>query len=205
MSVAGDRRRNLTPEQKRELILRAAAEEFGRMGHRDARLDDIARAARTTRAGIYDHFADKRQLHAAVIARATRDALEGVAASVGPPGRDRAERYRDGLLASFRLVVERPDVRMMLLGVPGAPQEVTRALSDAQATVRQGMAQLYLSDAGFLEDDPRRGERAEEVAQAVIGTVMGLAAYGLERGLDPEHLADSAMKLVWPGVEAMHA
>jgi AcrR family transcriptional regulator len=181
------RRRRLKPEQRRELILRAAAEEFGRRGHSEARLEDIARAAGTTKAVIYDHFADKRALHAEVIKRAERDALVTVAEAVGPPRDDPEERYRDGLLASFRLIADRPDVRMMLLGSPGAPREVSRAQVKAMRRSREATAVLYLSDPAFLPGHPRREERAEAIAQAAT----------------PEALTDIAMSLLWHGLDSM--
>ena len=54
-----ERRRRLRPEQRRALIIGAAAGEFGRRGHRDARMEDIARAAGITKAVLYDHFPNR--------------------------------------------------------------------------------------------------------------------------------------------------
>ena len=52
---------------------------------------------------------------------------------------------------------------------------------------------------------PRRQERAEEVAQAGIGTINALAALGVEQGLTPEHSdRPGDGRPVARGVAAMH-
>ena len=197
-------RRRLKPEQRRELIVAAAAGEFGRHGHAGARLEDIAHAAGTTKAVIYDHFPDKDALHAEVVARAGRDLITTVAAAVGAPGdRHGRERYRAGIRAAFELIAQRPDVRTLLLGGPGVPGAVSRRSVEIQHTAREAMAALYLSEEGFLRGDPRREERARRIAQAGIGVINGLALLGVEDGLTPDELTDVAMDVLWSGVASL--
>lgn len=199
-----ERRRRLRPEQRRALIVEAAAAEFGRRGHADARLEDIARAAGTTKAVIYDHFPHKGALHAEVVGRANEDLLTAVATAVGAQGdRDGQERYRAGIQASFELIAQRPDVRALLLGVPGAPTDVARRSAAAQRTARAAMAALYLSEPAFLRGARDRRRRAEHIAQAAIGTINGLAVLGVEDGLTPEQLTELAMAVLWPAIESM--
>jgi AcrR family transcriptional regulator len=202
MAATVERRRRLKPEQRRELIVAAAADEFGKHGHRGARMEDIARAAGVTKAVLYDHFKSKGALHAEVVTRANRDLLAGVIEAVGGPG-DAKSRYRAGLLAAFELIAQRPDVRTLLLGEPGADAKVAKASIKAQRTARAAMAALYLNEPDFLARDPRRSERAAHVAQGAIGAINALAALGIEEGLSPEQLTDLAMDLLWPGIEAM--
>jgi AcrR family transcriptional regulator len=204
MAATGERRRRLKPEQRRELIVAAAAEEFGRRGHRAARMEDIAQGAGVTKAVLYDHFDSKGALHAEVVTRANRDLLATVAAAAGGAG-DPRSRYRAGLLAAFELISERPDVRTLLLGEPGADVRVAKASLSAQRTARAALGALYLNEPGFLAGHPRRRERAVQVAQGAIGTINALAALGIEEeeGLSPERLTDLAMDLMWPGIEAM--
>jgi hypothetical protein len=139
-----------------------------------------------------------------VVARASDDLLSTVAAAVGARGgRDAKERYRAGIQASFELIAERPDVRALLLGVPGAPADVGRSSAAAQRTARAAMAALYLTEPAFLRGVRHRRQRAEQVAQAAIGTINGLAVLGVEDGLTPRQLTDLAMDVLWPGIEAM--
>ena len=202
MATSTQKRRRLRPEQRRALIVDAAAEEFGRRGHRDARMEDIARAAGTTKAVLYDHFPSKGALHAEVVTRASEELVGTVAAAVGGSG-DAKSRFRAGLLAAFRLIEQRPDVRTLLLGEPSAAREVATASVHAQRVARAAMAELYLSEPDFLAGVPHRRRRAEHIAQGGIGTINGLAVLGVEQGVSPERLTDLAMDLLWPGIDAM--
>src|SRR3954453_8682058 len=143
------RRRRLKPEARRALIVEAAREEFGRRGHRDARLEDIARRAGTTKAVIYDHFASKGALHAEVLRRANEDLVAATVAAAERAG-EPEERFRAGLLAGFRVIAQRPDVRTLLLGEPGADAKLARTSVRAQRTARRAVAALYLADPAFL-------------------------------------------------------
>ena len=198
-----ERRRRLKPEVRRELIVTAAAREFGRRGHRNARLEDIARGAGTTKAVIYDHFDNKGSLHAEVVLRASRELVSAVAEAVMTTTGEGKMRYRAGLLAGFRLIKKRPDVRTLLLGEPEADPQVARASRMAQRQARAAMAELYLSEPSFLRRHPNRRERAEHIAQGGIGAINGLAVLGVEEGLSAEELTDLAMDLIWPGIESM--
>jgi AcrR family transcriptional regulator len=202
MTATIERRRRLKPEERRELIVAAAAEEFGRHGHRGARMEDIARAAGVTKAVLYDHFESKGALHAEVVSRANRELIAAVAAVVTGPGEPK-ERYRAGLLASFRIIAQRPDVRTLLLGEPGADARVAKASIEAQRLARVAMAELYLAEPEFLAGHPNRRERAIHIAQGGIGTINALAVLGVEERLSPEELTDLAMDLLWPGIEAL--
>ena len=103
--------------------------------------------------------------------------LAAVAAAVGEAG-DAEERLPGGVLASFRLIEHRPDVRSLLLGEPGADERVARASAEAQRTARTAMAALYLSEPSFLAGVRNRRARAEHVAQGAIGTINGLGGAG---------------------------
>jgi AcrR family transcriptional regulator len=197
-----ERRRRLKRDERRQLIVAAAAAEFGKHGHRGARMEDIAHAAGVTKAVLYDHFESKGELHAEVVARANRELLAAVAEVVTGAG-EPEERYRAALLASFRIIAQRPDVRTLLLGEPGADARVARASAAEQRTARMAMAELYLAEPEFLAGHPQRRERAVQVAQGVIGTINALAVLGVKDGLSPEELTDVAMDLLWPGMEAM--
>jgi AcrR family transcriptional regulator len=203
MTATLEPRRRLRPEARRALIVKAAAAEFGRRGHRDARMEDIAAAAGITKAVLYDHFASKGALHAEVVSRASDDLVSTVVAAVVALDAEPRERFRVGLLTSFRVIAERPDVRTLLLGDPSANESVAKASVKAQRRARAAMAAVYLSEPSFLAGHPRRRQRAEHIAQAVIGMINGLAALGVEQGLSPERLTGIAMDLLVPGMESL--
>src|SRR3954469_3629386 len=165
-----EKRRRLRPEERRGLIVAAAAEEFGRCGHRAARMEDIARAAGITKAVLYDHFPSKGALHAEVVRRASDDLVAAVSEAALAEEQPR-ERFRAALRRTFEVIAERPDVRTLLLGEPGADPRIGIASRKAQKAARKAMAALYLSSPTFLAGHPRRQERAEHIAQAGIGLV----------------------------------
>src|SRR5688500_4557730 len=101
------KRRRLRPEQRRALIVEAAAAEFGRRGHRDARMEDIAHAAGITKAVLYDHFDNKGALHAEVVSRASHDLVATVLGAVAATQGDEQARFRAGVLTSFRVIEQR--------------------------------------------------------------------------------------------------
>ena len=194
----------MKPEERRELIVKAAAEEFGRRGHRNARMEDIARAAGITKAVLYDHFESKGALHAEVVTRASDELVAATAAAVTDHWGDAPyARFEAGILAAFKLIKERADVRTLLLGEPGADPEIAKASRKAQRKARAAMAALYLSEPTFLAGHPRRQERAEHIAQAGIGAMNGLAVLAVEEDLTPEELTGLAMDLMAPGMQAM--
>jgi len=191
-------------EERREMIIEAAAVEFGRRGHRDARMEDIASAAGITKAVLYDHFPSKGALHAEVVKRASEHVTATVVAAVMEVlDRDPETRCRTGMLKTFEVIRDRPDVRGLLLGDVGGDVKVAKASVKAQRGARAAMTATFLSDPAFLEGAPDRERRAEHVAQAVMGTVNGLAALGVEQDLTPEQLTDLLMALLWPGIDSL--
>src|SRR3954447_9227827 len=199
MAIVLEKRRRLRPEQRRELILAAAAEEFGHRGHRGARMEDIARAAGVTKAVLYDHFPSKGALHAEVVARAS-DHLVTAVTEAALSQEDPRERFRAALHTTFEVIAERPDVRRLLLGDRGADPPVTKASIKAQRRARNGMTSLYLYESRFLADHPDRTKRAEHISQATMGLVNSLAALGVEQDLPPAYLADLAFELLDPAM-----
>jgi TetR/AcrR family transcriptional regulator of autoinduction and epiphytic fitness len=78
-----------TPDNaRRERVLAAALEVFGRYGFRKASMDDIARAADISRQGLYLHFANKDALFRAAIHHELDTALDEAARNLNEPGAD---------------------------------------------------------------------------------------------------------------------
>src|SRR4051794_36606816 len=202
MAATAQPRRRLKPEQRRALIVAAAAREFGTRGHRDARMEDIANAAGVTKAVVYDHFDSKEKLHAEVLARASDDLVTFVTEAVLG-----AETLRDGfyasLLATFEMAARRPDIRQLLIGQQGSQATVHRAAVRAHHGARRAIATLFLTNPLFLKGESERERRAEHVAQLVMGALSALVALGVEQKLAPNYLADLAMRALDPGMAIM--
>jgi AcrR family transcriptional regulator len=81
-------------------IVNAAREEFATRGYEGARVDRIARMARTNKQLVFYYYHSKRALFQTVLAQAARDLeghLAGIAVGQGPP----LERLREALQAQF--------------------------------------------------------------------------------------------------------
>ncbi|HWU50075.1 MAG TPA: TetR/AcrR family transcriptional regulator [Asticcacaulis sp.] len=63
------RSRRLKPEQREAAILDAALEAFARSGFADARIEDIARAAKVSKGSVYLYFPTKQALFEALVQR----------------------------------------------------------------------------------------------------------------------------------------
>lgn len=70
------RRPRLSAEQRREVLLAAAKQVFGRAGYHEATTREIAAAAGVSEALLYQHFPGKRQLFTELVLAAAAD-LEG--------------------------------------------------------------------------------------------------------------------------------
>jgi AcrR family transcriptional regulator len=71
--VANER---LSREARRNLILDAATEVFGRQGFEATRMDDVAKAAGVAKGLVYKHFSSKDALFEALVDRQGRDYAE---------------------------------------------------------------------------------------------------------------------------------
>lgn len=196
------KRRRLKSDERRALIVTAAAAEFGRRGARDARMEDIAEAAGVTKAVVYDHFASKEELHAEVLVRASDDLVTYVTRALMQV-ESHHERFHVALRATFEIVAERPDIRALLLGQEGPDATVHRAAVKAHHSARRAIATLYLTNPLFLRGVRDRERRAEHVAQAGMGAINALVALGIEQKLEPAYLADLAMAVLDPGMAVM--
>ena len=63
---------------RRELILEAARESFAEGGYHRTSLDAIAERAGVSKALLYEHFASKRELHAAMLEAHVHELIERI-------------------------------------------------------------------------------------------------------------------------------
>lgn len=87
--------------ERRELLLRAATRVFAERGFGRAGMDDVARAAETSKGGLYFHFPTKQALLAAVVSRAGALLQRRVRAAMEQAGDDPLARADAALSALF--------------------------------------------------------------------------------------------------------
>lgn len=85
--------------ERRETVLESALGTFARYGYRKTSMEQVARAARISRPGLYFLFSSKEALFRAAVERALQRDVEAVAAAVA----ETDQALQDRLLKSFDL------------------------------------------------------------------------------------------------------
>jgi AcrR family transcriptional regulator len=187
-------RRRLPAAERRESILRAAAEVFARAGYRAAKVSDVAERVGVTEPVIFQNFGSKAALFAAVVERASaevRASLDELAAGSGSAS---------GLLAHVltgrapgRLGHDPADhaAQHTVAGHAGAGHAGAGHAGAGHAGAEYG---VLFADAAALTADPALTEPARNAARAVAGHLADLirraqAEGGIRADADPEAAA----------------
>ncbi|QWF80801.1 TetR/AcrR family transcriptional regulator [Amycolatopsis sp. CA-230715] len=134
------RPRKLPAGEQRALVLAAAREVFAEDGVQGATIERIARSAGVTRQGVYEQFADKAAVFAAVVA----EAEQLVFAKVGAPAAETSELdlkawARRNYASMFDFVAENPSAF-------GVLQEAERIGDPAMTRLRERLAEVYTGE-----------------------------------------------------------
>lgn len=172
VSVTTATRKRLPRAERRELILRAAAELFGERGYAGTTLDEIASRSGVTKPILYHHFASKKALYLALLER-HRDDLPRFFEQV-PADLPFEERVRAIIEAWFAYVEEHGYAWRMLFRDSGGDEEI-----HAFRRANYGRAREVL--AGFI-----RGQKGipkpqvEPLAEFLRTGGAGLALWSLD-------------------------
>jgi AcrR family transcriptional regulator len=193
------RRRRMPAAERREVILAAAEQTFGRRGYHGASLDDVAHAAGVSKALIYEHFASKRELHGSLLDAHAAAIFDRVEAAV-ERGETGEQRLRNGIDAFLAFVEEHREAWRALFRDAADP-EVAALVARVQARATAVVARLIApgSNAAALDD---AGPGVEIHAQMLSGAVQSLATWWHEhREVPREVLVDRAIQFCWHGVD----
>jgi AcrR family transcriptional regulator len=191
---AGPRR--LPVEERRALIVEAAGRLFGDRGYEGARLDDIAAAAGVTKPILYRHFASKRALYLALLAR-HRDDLPSFAGAIPAEGPPEA-RLRAVLDMWFAYVEDHSYAWKMLFRDTGGGAEIQTFRLEVHARARAVLVEVIrsLSEVSI----PRR--ELEPLAELMSMGMAGLVLWWIDDpGRSRQAIVD-AMTRVWAGILA---
>src|SRR5262245_47259281 len=172
------RRSRLPAAERRETILRAAAEVFAQAGYRAGKVSDVAARVGVTEPVIFQNFGSKAALFAAVLERAAADvqaSLDDLAADFGSAS---------GLLAH------------VLTGLGhGRPGQVTDPTAQHAGTEHPGAGYgVLFADAATLAAEPELSEPARTAIRAIAAHLAGLIQRAQTDGdvrpdVDPEAAA----------------
>ena len=190
----------LNSEQRREVLLDAAARVFAAHGYHAASIEQIAREAGITKPVIYHHFASKQDLHRAVFEHYGQQLLL-TATSRGQHGSPR-ERFGDLVRGMFAFAHQNPHVWQLLLGASNDPE--TAILQQQLRTIgtQQSAARLLATPSFQPDQRLSRKKTAEVAAELIRSAVDGLVTWSLHHPSVPHAaLADAATDLIWNGLE----
>ena len=173
-------RREKERQQRREVLLEAAARVFGRKPFDEASMQEVAAEAEIGMQGLYEHFSSKQVLYEAVV-------------------QVRAEAFHlqaDAALARGGSALER---------IRALAQVYAETFQDRPFSLPTFMRDRVQFDWGF---DSRFSSRLSEIYQTerrrLKGLVQEALAAGLFRPLEPEFLTQLAMEVIHASLHFAH-
>ncbi len=168
-------------------------------------MEEIAEAAETWKAVVYDHFPSKVELYVALL-ESFRDQLLVATASASTDEHGREARLRASFEAFFVFVEERPDaVRLLFLETPGEP-ELARVSARVQSGATKGIAKVLASDPALLGTAVDREQTIEMLAAMIKGAVHALAAWWREHPAIPRSaIVEQATQIIWGGIGDLYS
>jgi AcrR family transcriptional regulator len=174
------RRKRISDEQ----LLDAACAEFARAGYEPARMDAIAKTAKTTKATLYARFGTKEELFKATLTRESDLLRERLlhAYSLDPTIQlpERLDAYVD---AYFEFGAQRPDGFRLLFMDDGGSAAAVQSTVREEITTR--IAALIAAELG--QRQPTNGDRV--LAALIIGATHYGAGAAAANGIPIAHAA----------------
>jgi AcrR family transcriptional regulator len=170
-------RKRISADERRATVLRAAGPLFARHGYAGTRLDDVAAAAGVTKPIVYRHFASKKTLYLALLAKHEDDlptffeGLDEVAADADPEQLVRAilERWLD-------YVRENRHSWVMLFRDGSGDEEIQAFRLGVSARARQVLAAFIATQAG----DRLPADQVEPTAELLTSGLAGLVLWWID-------------------------
>ena len=196
--MAPSQPRRITGDERRELIALAAGRLFATHGYAGTRMEDVAAAAHVTKPMVYRHFASKKDLYLALLARHEQDLpsfIEGIAESSADLSGDSLVRpilevWLDYVRSNSHAwaMLFRDTVRRCRDSGLSAAGEPDRTVGDGEVHRRA----RRLSDAA---------DQVEPTAELLTSGLAGLAQWWIDRPEVPKSVVlDVAVRMSAPAV-----
>ncbi len=158
----------LSARRRRELIVRAAAQQFARHGYAGTRLDDVAAAAKVTKPIVYRHFDSKQALYLALLRKHEEDLTSFF---TGPDG---APAPVPAILDSWLdYVRENSHAWLMLFRDSSGDDEIRAVRRRVSLRAREVLA-------GFIAERGTPAEQVEPTAEMLRSALAGLALWWID-------------------------
>ncbi|MGH3797799.1 MAG: TetR/AcrR family transcriptional regulator [Pseudonocardiaceae bacterium] len=203
-SPAGARRR-LSSEARRRELLDAALQEFGGRGYYLTQMEHVAATAGVSKALVYQHFASKEELFAAVTEQVVEGFMERLPDVLGKAG-DALGAWRGVVRLLCDLVTERPQAWALVarhLDNPelGAPlRRLREQVTEVFAVV---LASYYAPEqGGAAPSDEEVLRQARLTVPLLVGALQGLMSWWLEHPEVPRAKVEArAVDFGWLGLD----
>jgi AcrR family transcriptional regulator len=191
----------LPAAQRRQQLLQVSRFVLAKHGYYQTTMADIADAAGVTKPVLYQHFASKRDLYAAVLHDIGNRLQETVitAAQAAPTPRQSVDA---GFRAYAEFVESDTDgFQILFSGTSRQDGEWASITSDVEHSIAQGIAQLIAV--------PEMGNaHRQALAHGIIGLAEAMMRYwqsGHIEGLDKDELLNDLSALAWGGLRGLEA
>jgi AcrR family transcriptional regulator len=172
-----------TGVDRRVAVLDSALATFARFGYRKTSMEEVARAARISRPGLYFLFASKEELFRAAVSRALHADLAEVERILAESGRP----IRDRLLDSFDRWAGRY-IGTMTRDIAVVVEDNPELLGEIVEVAPRRFAELITSAIAARATEPDR-ERPVALAQTMISAAIGIKHQVNDRAAYRERLA----------------
>lgn len=196
-------KKRLTPENRRAVIVEAALSVFAEAGYDRASMRAVAKAAGITTPVLYDHFASKADLYAALV-ESEADALISRWENTGRHIRDSSaqDMFFDTIITIYEWVSENEaGWRIIFLDSPSDPA-VAEAHRRRQERASRVLAEQFAQVDRLYLSVPLDRQRANDfLAEAAKWTVNAIAAWWWSnRDLTKEQLIQLTSDVLWRGL-----
>ncbi|HEY8480714.1 MAG TPA: helix-turn-helix domain-containing protein [Spirillospora sp.] len=203
-------RRRMPHARRREQLLRAALEEFGRRGYHLTQMEHVAAAAQVSKALLYQHFTSKEELFAEVNRTIVAELTSRLNAAVLAE-RGSADGIRAMIRVLFDYATDDPDAWTLLVRHLDKPDDVGVELRELRDRLNTAFADLLLRR---RRADPTLSPRAlavnERRARLLVplmyGAILSMVSWWLEHPDTPRDRAEQmAMEFIWLGLDRIRS
>ncbi|MET0957656.1 MAG: TetR/AcrR family transcriptional regulator [Solirubrobacterales bacterium] len=195
MAATAPTPRRLSAADRRGALLAAAAREFGERGYSGTRLDVIAAAAGVTKPIVYRHFASKKDLYLALLARHEHDLAgfteRGLAAHGDEPPELMVRAILDDWLDYVR---DNRHAWLMLFRDASGDAEIRAKRREVNVRAREVIAGFIAGTGTSVPAD-----QVEPTAEMIVSGLAGLALWWIDEPEVPKPIVlDVAARVCAP-------
>lgn len=188
----------MSGDQRRLLIQREAGRLFARSGYAATTLDDIAAAAGVTKPMVYRHFASKKGLYLALLAKHEND-LPTFFERVDPDSLDGTPQTLLHAILDvwFDYVWENRHAWVMLFRDSSGDADIQRFRRRVSASARRVLAEFIAAQPGSAI----RPAQVEPIAELLRSGLAGLALWWIDNpGMPKPQVLDVALRMSLPAI-----